>query len=271
MTPPVFLATLGQRPEAITIALDVLLPRYGYQQVGLLHTEPRFSGIADALEALIEVLRSDYPALKIVRHELCFLDGKPLFDIDTQRSAEAYYEAVYTVLKQYRAQIVPVHLMVAGGRKAMSIYATLAAALLFGVQDRVFTVLSIPEIIGPGQFHVPPGHLDGVQIVNLPLMPSRQIPGIVAGLELNTIYERRANPREEFLGELTIQQTRLVEALHVNPYITNETLSEELNKSVKTIENQLNAIYGKLAKHYDLDVEGSRKRQALIDVMAGRV
>ena len=56
-TPPVFLALLGQRPQAITIALDVLLPRYNYQRIGILHTDPQASMIDMAYQQLHEVLR----------------------------------------------------------------------------------------------------------------------------------------------------------------------------------------------------------------------
>lgn len=41
----VFLATLGQCPEAITLALDRLHERYQYADVILLHTDPQASGM----------------------------------------------------------------------------------------------------------------------------------------------------------------------------------------------------------------------------------
>ncbi|MGB1289188.1 MAG: hypothetical protein ACPG7F_21820, partial [Aggregatilineales bacterium] len=70
MISPVFLATLGQRPEAITMALDVLLPRYHYSQIGILHTDPHNAMIADAYKTLMTVLHEDYSDCDISSHEL---------------------------------------------------------------------------------------------------------------------------------------------------------------------------------------------------------
>ncbi len=50
----------------------------------------------------------------------------------------------------------------------MTIYATLAAALIFGPRDRVWTVLSPPNLIREGLFHLPPGTRDQVILVDLP-------------------------------------------------------------------------------------------------------
>ena len=68
----VYLATLGQRPEAITMALDYLLPQYAITHAAILHTEPRHSGINYAYDMLKPVMQRDYPTLTTTFHELCF-------------------------------------------------------------------------------------------------------------------------------------------------------------------------------------------------------
>jgi len=267
-----FLSTLGQRPEAITMALDALLPRYYYDEVVILHTDAERSGIADAYAELMRVLKTDYSELSPRGETLCYADGQPLTDISDQHSAEAYYHALLEILRQYRVQYIPIHLLIAGGRKAMSIYAALAAGLLFGEHDRLWTIHTLPELMQIGLFHAPVGMQDRVQMIQLPVSPSRLLPGVLAGEHVQYLLERsRTSPRQIFLQALTDEESRLAETLRQHPYAGNDELGNILGKSSKTIENQLRTIYGKLFTHFDLNVEDKRKRQALLDVLAGRV
>ncbi|QPC80538.1 hypothetical protein G4Y79_12515 [Phototrophicus methaneseepsis] len=261
----VFLATLGQRPEAITIALDVLLPRYTYDLIGILHTEPMHSGIAEALRDLKSVLKQDYAGLPVVYYQITFPNGDPLLDITNQYSAEAYHIGVLAVLKKYRSQRDTIHLLVAGGRKAMSIYATLAASLLFGANDRAWTILSPPALMKPGCYHVPPGFQEQIQPVPLPILPSRFLPETLAEMNIDTLLEQQRSPRTRWYETLSEQEQALVNLLSDHPHATNERLAEILNKSEKTIENQLSSIYQKLERFYE--VKRKHKRQTLLDVL----
>jgi CRISPR-associated protein Csx14 len=161
---------------------------------------------------------------------------------------------------------------VAGGRKAMSIYAALAAALLFGEHDRLWTIHTPKDLIQPGLFHAPAGMQDRVQIIQLPVRPSRLLSGVLAGEDIQHLLERsRTSPHQIFLQALTEEESKVAEALRQHPYASNEELSGILGKSPKTVENQLRTIYGKLFTYFDLNIEDKRKRQALLDVLAGRV
>ncbi len=263
--PAVFLATLGQRPEAITIALDVLLLRYAFTRIGILHTEPRYSGIASAYHQLKTVLAQDYPNLSAVYHEICYPTGEPLLDITNQHSAEAYYLGVLQILRDYRIQGDTMHLLIAGGRKAMSIYATLAASLVFGGLDFVWTVLSSSDVMQPDLYHIPPGYQADVQLVRLPILPSRFFRGTLAEMDMESLMQRHRNPREHFLAALTEQEMQLVEVLTQHPHATNERLAEVLRKSAKTVEHQFRSVYRKLERFYD--VFNTHKRQMLLDIL----
>jgi hypothetical protein len=264
----VLLATLGQRPEAITMALDVLHPRYHYAEVGLLHTHPTRSGIADALRTLTPRLEQDYEALTVQSFVITGIDGRALIDITDQYTAEGYYRGVLDVLRRYRVQYIPVHLLVAGGRKAMSIYATLAASLIFGEHDRIWTVLTPTHLMQPDLFHAPVGQGDHVHVVELPRLISRVLPGTMGDLDK---LIQQPTPRQTFLSRLTEKETELTEWLKQHPYASNAELGELLNKSERTIENQLRAIYQKLMREFDVEIDANRKRHVLIDVITGRV
>lgn len=267
----VFLATLGQRPEAITMALDRLLPRYDYNEIIILHTDPMLSGIATAYHQLMTRLKEDNPNRNVQGQVLCFADQTPLIDIVDQHSAEAYYHALLEIFRQYRIQYKPIHLLISSGRKAMSIYATLAAALLFGEYDLVWTILTPPELMQAGLFHTPAGYFDAVQLVQLPVVPSRLLPGIIAAEKLDEILNQaHLSPRQRFMTMLTQEEHKLVELCQQHPYANVKELGKLLQKSPKTIENQFGSIYNKLFNTFGLDIDDKHKRQVLLDVISGR-
>jgi CRISPR-associated protein (TIGR02584 family) len=263
----IFIATLGQRPEAITVAFDLLHEQYRYEGLAVLHTEPNSSGIAQAYVDLRAVLKRDYPTLQTRFHEVTYPDGSPLIDIEDQRSAEAYHRAVLYVLYQYRREGYHLHLMIAGGRKAMSIYAMLAASVIFEPpHDRVWTVLSPESMMAkPGQFHIPAGLRDQVQLVELPLRPARVAPGT----DVEALLERPISRREAFYAKLTEAERDLAKLLLEHPYATNEELAKVAGKAHRTISNQLASMYDKMVGFLDFGEDIYNKRQALLDVLRG--
>src|SRR3972149_1229457 len=98
----VYIATLGQRPEAITVAFDRLHEQYHYEALGILHTEPNISGVAQAFTDLRAVCKRNYPNIPVNFHEFVYENGTPLIDIENQQSAEAYYHGVLHVLYDYK-------------------------------------------------------------------------------------------------------------------------------------------------------------------------
>lgn len=263
----VYIATLGQRPEAITVAFDRLHEQYHYKAMGILHTEPNVSGIAQAYTDLRAVCRRDYPTIPVHFHEMVFENGTPLIDIENQQSAEAYYRSVLQILYGYKRDGWHVHLMIAGGRKAMSIYAMLAASVIFETPyDCVWTVLSPETMLAkPGQFHIPPGLRQQVQLVELPLRPAR----VASGTNIEALLERPISRGEAFLVKLTPAERELVDLLRRNPYASNDQLGQLGHKSGKTVENQLGAIYDKMIGFLDFGEKITDKRQALLDILRG--
>jgi len=254
------------------VALDELHARYRFAAVAILHTEPQLSGIADARNSLKTVLAADYPDLPVRWHELRRVTGASLIDITDQDTANDYMRGVLHVLRDYRAEGYTIHLLVAGGRKAMTIYATLAAALIFGPRDRVWTVLTPPELIREGLFHLPPGRRDQALLVDLPILPPRLLPAEHATLDdpLALIAHRR-DPRQALLSRLTPAEQATVALLEQHPYASNEELAGMLGKSTRTVENQLQGIYRKMIDLCDEAETATSKRQVLLDILAGRV
>lgn len=270
--PDLFVATLGQRPEAITVALDLLKDRYHFTGAVILHTEPHLSGIAEARERLAAVFASDYADLTVQWHEIHGADGGPLLDITSQDTANAYFQDVLTTLRNHRNEGYTLHLLVAGGRKAMSVYATLAAALVFGPRDRVWTVLSPEEMLRSGGFHIPPGLRDQVTLVDLPVLPPRLNAAEAAALDRPfEVIERRRDPRRVLLSRLTPSEKELAELFEQQPHASDARLAQMLGKDRRTVENQMRSIYQKMSDLCEEAEKASRKRQVLLDILAGRV
>lgn len=264
--PDIFVATLGERPEAITVALDLLLERRdAIERATIVHTSPQGSRIGESFDQIQRVFHEDYPRLHLRMHEICHHNGAPLIDLVDRYTAELYHDAFVELFQEYKQEGYTIHLLVAGGRKAMSVYATLAASLVFSPsKDRVWTVLSAPDLVQQrGQFHIPKGRRDDVQLVDMPLITARLLPGMNPA----DVLKRRQNPRLDFLQRLTVRERAVVDELARSPYASNEELGRVLSVSHRTIENQLSSVYAKLAGFVDLGETITNKRQALLDIL----
>ena len=103
-----------------------------------------------------------------------------------------------------------------------------------------------------------------------PLPISRLIPGEIARQSVEDLTQR-ISPRRQFLEMLTETELELAEVLKQQPYASNHELGEGLGKTSKTIENQFSTIYSKMQANFDIQVNNKHKRQALIDIMQGKV
>ncbi len=263
----VYLATLGQRPEAITVALDKLMRVYAYNAVAILHTNPQDRSLHEAHRVIQRVMAADYPQLTTRYHEILLQDGRPMNDVNTQDSANAYFLGVLNVLQHYREQGYHLHLMISGGRKAMSAYALIAASYVFrSDEDRVLTVLSGEAIMQQqGVFHVPPHQADQVSIVQLPLRYVRVAPGS----DVHALLSQPRSTKAAFLAKLSQAECAICETMQTHPHATNAEIAQLLGKSEKTIAKQLESIYDKMEQYFDTPF-AKDKRSVLRDLLRER-
>lgn len=260
----VFVATLGQRPEAITVALDALMDSVHIHRSIIIHTDPRAANLADAYASLKSVLDTDY-SIPVEWREVRHADGRPLSEITTREAAEGYFKHLYNTLRELK-QHCTVYLLVSSGRKPMSIYATLAASALFGHADRVWVVLSPDHVIAPGKFHIKSRERRHVQLVDLPLVAARFAPGM-APENVEEFLTLRRDARTLFMVKLSDEERNVVETLMKHPYSTNGQLALVLGKSPRTIDNQLSSVYGKLVAFLDSGEHVKDKKRLLVDFL----
>ncbi|MEM6284460.1 MAG: CRISPR-associated ring nuclease [Chloroflexota bacterium] len=272
----IFMATLGQRPAAITLALDALLADYEYEQIVILHTDPENSGIAESWATLRPVLGRDYD-IPSRGYEVLNREGQPIFDINHPRHAEGYYHGVIDALGTYKREAYTIHLLVAGGRKSMSIYATLAASLFFGPTDRLWTVHSSERLVNATQyenrFHAKDAlERREVDLIRMPILPNRLLPGVdMDDLLADPLayFERRNNQREDFLSRLKPAERELVDVLLMHPDATYPELAAMLHKSERTIETQFRGIYNKMVGYGENIQHVRHKKPILLRLLSG--
>jgi DNA-binding CsgD family transcriptional regulator len=266
----IYIATLGQRPEAITIALDLLLPSVQFSTNVILHTDPFHSDISNAIPPLRDELTRAYPSIRQHWAEIRDADGGPLLDIDDDTSAMAYFLGISARIAEYKARQDTVHLMVAGGRKAMSIYAALAATLVLTEQDRVWTVITPHDIMQKGVFHLPPGQRQRAKLINLPFIPTRLLNARTNTTpeSLGAYLERQMNRRTLLLDKLTTTQRELAELFSTYPRASDAELAVMLERSERTVNRHMSDIYAKMRACFDIDGNERHLRQILSDLLA---
>ncbi|MFQ5859331.1 MAG: CRISPR-associated ring nuclease, partial [Anaerolineae bacterium] len=263
----VLIATLGTRPEVITLALDLLLQDYPIDHVVVIHTARSFMPIGRALLRL----EKEFPGRSRYAHagipctcetvELK-VDGQPFEDIATKEQAGAAFTAIYRQVQKHKQAGHRIHLSIAGGRKSMSVYGMAVAQLLFDAEDRLWHILSHPTFEESDAMHT--DRPEDVQLVRIPVLPYTYfvpaLPALLIAEDPMSAVERQQNlltleqrkRRHEFLtSELTAAEYRLVETLMREILLENRTptyeqLGRRLIIAPKTVEHALGSIYGKL-------------------------
>lgn len=267
----VLLATIGQRPEAITMALDVLLPRFVYEKIVLLHTEPNVSGIAQSLHNLTQELGTypPYENLQIICQAMTLKNGQAIIDVDTQKNVEGYFHALVEHFAYYRKNGYCVHVLISGGRKAMSAYAVVAASFVLSYHDRIWTSIVPQDLMKPHLWHAPGGRAHDVKVVTMPFRASQLTYNQLDDIQFKTlVFDENYDMRESFKSNLTPKQLEVVQMIKDHPYDTDGRIASLMNITQKTFENHLSQIYEKLSEFFV--IPASNKRAFLINIMEGR-
>ena len=189
--PYVYIATLGNAPQVVTIALDRLLPQHPFVEVCVIHTDNtpeadlpqmKFSTMHEAVQQLDaefeyaklleetageKVWRVDY---RIDDHYYQFryrrvliqrevqepgelVTFHPVKDVETEENSQAAFRTIFRTVKRYKEQRAIVHFNLAGGRKSMSVFAMSAAQMLFAPGDKLWHVTSRYEFMNSRAMH----------------------------------------------------------------------------------------------------------------------
>lgn len=261
----ILIATLGEQPQVVTLALDLLQAQgEKVEEVWLVHTWGPGGGKPAAVVRLQEEAAYYGPAVAFHFHPIQAENQAPT-DILSEADASAAFTTLYQVLKGAKRQRKQVHLSLAGGRKVMSAYALAAAQMLFDAADRCWHLISEGPLLQEGRMHPRPG--DRVQLVPVPVLRWSAVSPVFTALAQyddpwaavqaqNAWLDQEARQRARaFLDSLTSSEREVAELLAAEG-LGNAALAARLHRSEKTIANQLSSIYRKY--HQARGVSGSR-------------
>lgn len=251
----VLVATLGSEPQVVTLALDLLLQAaVPIERVVVAHTLPDEEPIRSSLERLHEefLVKQHYGAGMLFAPHLLAGASGPLKDVTTSTEIEDAFQSLYTLLRQHKQAGRTIHLSIAGGRKTMTLFAMAAAQIVLAGNDRVWHIVSSPRLVASKSMHAQGS--DDAGLVAVPIAHWGR---------------SEANDRSraaEFIHHVLTPAEREVTELLVREGLSNAALAKRLDKSIKTIANQLSSVYVKLADYYDLQEPADR---ALLLVLLG--
>ncbi len=274
---PILIATLGSEPQVVTAGLDLLrADGVGIRRVEVVHTTAPGTPIEDALSRLKDAA-ADYanppiPFVFLALEE----NGKPFADTESRAAGEAALRLMYQRIAHAKANGETVHLLIAGGRKTMSIFGMVAAQMLFDEEDRLWHLYSAGDFLTSKRMHPQPG--DAVQLAAIPVvrwgeispawLSLRGIADPAAALEAirRLQLERRREDMHSFvMGTLTPAERQVVETLVTTGWGDRE-IAAHLHLSPRTVEQHLRAAYSKAADHWEMESVNRTQLVALLQL-----
>ncbi len=274
---PILIATLGSEPQVVTAGLDLLrADGVGIRRVEVVHTTAPGTPIEDALSRLKDAA-ADYanppiPFVFLALEE----NGKPFADTESRAAGEAARRLMYQRIAHAKANGETVHLLIAGGRKTMSIFGMVAAQMLFDEEDRLWHLYSAGDFLTSKRMHPQPG--DAVQLAAIPVvrwgeispawLSLRGIADPAAALEAirRLQLERRREDMHSFvMGTLTPAERQVVETLVTTGWGDRE-IAAHLHLSPRTVEQHLRAAYSKAADHWEMESVNRTQLVALLQL-----
>ncbi len=261
----VLLAMLGGQPQVVTLALDLLLQRgEAIDDVVAVHL-----GTGRYVEG-VRRLAAEFPGDRYQGRQIHFRNvqvmdhERPLADIRQSLDAEAVWQTLHELLGGLKAGDAQIHLLLAGGRRLMSLLALSVAMLHFDHGDRAWHLYT-PDVIREQaregrEMHVAPEV--GVQLIAVPLAPwGSYFPGLRALLHASpaqvlAAQGRWLDRREEALcrqvwAELTPQQRVVAKAFAEGA--RREQVAEQLFLAVSTVDTHKSQILAKCKEVWELE------------------
>lgn len=263
MSNTTLIATLGGKPQLITLALDaLLLSGIQPQTVVVVHTRHDRPETAAALTHLRAEFSTTYTNTPLKLLELKNATG-PLADVTAPIEVEVAFRSIYAEVRAAKLTDQNVHLLIAGGRRTLSVFGMAVAQMLFDDHDRLWHLASHPALEESGNLHAGPD--EWARLIPIPVMTWGQLspvfnllrdvddPFLAAErLQARQLRERLDDLRAFVLGSLSGAEQRVVELL-VREGWSDVDLGQHLSLSPKTVEQHLRAAYRKAALRWDLE------------------
>jgi DNA-binding CsgD family transcriptional regulator len=220
--------------------------------------------IADAVLSLRHIF--DCPpyanSIKLESIAVTENNGTPFIDEDAPQSIEGIFHSLYRCIWQEKQQNHQIHLSLAGGCKALSVFAMVTAQLLFDDGDYLWHLYAGKDFLTGNQ--IVPSETDHTHLIPIPvLLRSFISPALTDLRDISDPYEALEQIRRQDMGKklrqghdfvmqrLTKSEERVV-ALLVKEGLSSAEIASRQNISKRTVENHLSMVCQKAAAHWSM-------------------
>jgi len=263
MTPVVLMATLGSKPQLITLALDCLHQQgIRPEEVVVFHTWRERPETAQALKRLEEdaTCAPSTPPYKFL--ELKDSDGV-LRDVTAPPELDTAFHIMFMEVRSAKIAEKSVHLLIAGGRRTLAVFGMAVAQMLFDDTDHLWHLASHPDLEASGCLHVASG--EWARLIPIPVIPWGRLSPVfntlfsvtdpsaaAAQLSRVRLQEQWDMARIFTLTQVSAGEMDVVRLL-VCTGLSQAEIAERLSLSPRTVEQHLRSVYRKAADYWGLE------------------
>lgn len=262
-TPATLIATLGSKAQIITLGLDCLRQQGALPtRLVVIHTRSSRPETAQALQRLGDDIPLHFPEIEYQNIELSQAN-RPLEDVTSPEQVDAAFRALYAQVGAAKRRDEAVHLLIAGGRRTLTVFGMAVAQMLFDDRDHLWHLASHPVLEQSGRLHV--GHGEWARLIAIPVIPWGRLSPVFDALK--AVDDPFAAAQR--LGDLRLREQwdtarifmvakatsaeREVITLLVRDGLLRAEIAERLFLSPRTVEQHLRSAYRKAAEHWQVE------------------
>jgi len=257
------IATLGSKPQLITLAVDCL-SQFGenLDEIVVVHTRRDRAETQSALSRLSADISETAPQIKLRFLELSNNDVA-LQDVTSPDEVDAAFRALYAEVRETKMQDQTVHLLIAGGRRTLTVFGMAVAQMLFDDSDRLWHITSHPALEESGNLHA--NENEWARLISIP---------VIAWGRLSPVFDVLRTVEDPFIAAQQLSAFRLREqwdlarifvltklspaelavvALLVQDGLNQTEIAERLSLSLRTVEQHVRSAYRKAEDHWEVE------------------
>lgn len=261
-SPSTLIAILGSKPQLVTLTVDCLyhtgeMPN----EVIVVHASRERLETQKAILSLEGDFPENYPHINLQYLQL-EKDGEPLKDVTSPDEVDVAFQMLYSAVRAVKMRDRCVHLLIAGGRRTLTVFGMAVAQMLFDDRDRLWHILSHPSLEASGRLHANTD--EWARLISIPVISwGRLSPAFhilhsvddpfVAAQQLSAFRLREQwDLARIFILTKTSPAELLVVELLVREDLNQNQIAERLSLSQRTVEQHLRSVYRKAADHWDV-------------------